>query len=162
MATSSEPTAPPAHRTLDHSLPDPYQPWKDARERTFAPRRPLFAALVGAYLALFGAAVRRQPAWAAAALSACLVPVTVQLTSYYLAILAVCGLLWVRYPPVGVALVALSAAGWALADAFAHLEQIFTWFSLAAVAFAVFAAVWAWRAPAAPEPVRGPIFPGGS
>jgi hypothetical protein len=157
-----EPGAPPAHRMLDHSLPDPYQPWKDARERAFAPRRPLFGLLVGAYVAVLAAAVRRQPAWAAAALSACLVPVALQPTSYYLAILAVCGLLWVRHPPVGVALVALSAAGWALADAFAHLEQIFTWFSLAVVAFAVFAAVWVWRVPAAPDPGRNPTSPAGS
>jgi hypothetical protein len=157
-----EPGAPAAHRRLDHALPDPYQPWKDARERAFAPRLPLFVAGVGAYLTLLAAAVRREPVWAAAAVSACLVPVALELTSYYLAILAVCGLLWVRHPPIGVALVALSAAGWALADAFAHLEQIFTWFSLAAVAFAVFAALWMWRVPAGPEPGPSPVSPAGS
>jgi hypothetical protein len=152
----------PAQRLIDPSLPDPYQPWKDARARAFAPRFPLFAALVGAYVAVLAAAVRRQPVWAAVAVSTCLVPVALELTSYYLAILAVCGLLWVRYPPIGVALVALSAAGWGLADAFAHLDPIFTWFSLAAVAFAVFATLWAWLASPAPAPEKGPIPPAGS
>jgi hypothetical protein len=154
--------AAPAHRLVDPALPDPYQPWKDARQRALAPRLPLFAALVGAYVALLAAAVRRQPAWAAVAVSACLVPVALELTSYYLAILAVCGLLWVRHPPVGVALVALSALGWALVDAFVHLDQIFTWFSLAAVAFALFAALWIWRVPPALEPGSSPVSPAGS
>jgi hypothetical protein len=145
-----------ADARVDPSLDDPYQPWKQARSAAFERRRPLFAALVAGFVMLLGAAVARQPLWAAVLLSAGLVPVALELTSYYLALLAVYGLLTVRYPPVGAALCALAAAGWLLATQLAFFDVIFPWISLVSALFVVFATVWAWRAVPVPDPSKPP------
>jgi hypothetical protein len=126
---------------------DPWAGWKESREEAFARRRPLFAALVAAYVLLLLRALRGQPAWVAAALGTGLVPVAAELTCYYHAILVVFAVLWERHPPIGVALCGLSALGWWIAGHFPFYEEIFTWISLAAVAFVVFATAWVWRAP---------------
>lgn len=129
----------------DPSLADPYEPWKRTRAEIVAARLPLFALLLAGYLALLAAAVRRQPDWVAAALAAGLVPVAAELTCYYSVVLVAFALLWERHPPLGIALCALSAAGWGIADRFHFFDRIFTWQSLASVVFVVFATAWAWR-----------------
>jgi hypothetical protein len=148
-----------ADALADPKLEDPYQPWKEARQAAFEHRRPLFVALVAGYALLLGLAVAGQPLWAAVLLSAGLVPIALELTSYYAALLAVYGLVAARYPPVGVGLCALSAAGWALATRLAYFDVIFPWVSLATAAFVVFATVWAWRAVPVPQPTQRPDTP---
>ena len=115
-----------AQKTVDRSLEDPYLPWKEARRATFERRRGLYLALVGASLALFAWAVRRQPLWVAVALGAGLVPIATELTCYYGALLSVLALVWERARWVAPALVGLSAVGWALVDTLHFFDPIFT------------------------------------
>jgi hypothetical protein len=148
-----------ADALADSSLDDPFELWKQARESAFERRRPLYLGLVVGFVLLLGAAVARQPLWTAVLLSAGLVPITLELTSYYMALLAVFGLLASRYPPVGVALCTLAAVGWLLATRLAWLDVIFPWISLATALFVVFATVWAWRAAPVPDPPDRPVAP---
>jgi hypothetical protein len=143
----------PSRITRDIRLTDPYAPWKRAREEAFARHRLLFGALVAGFVLLLAAALRGQPEWVAVALGVGLVPVAAELTCYYSAILAAFALLWSRHPPLGAALVGLSAAGWLLIERFLFYDEIFTWISLVTVGFVLFATLWVWRAaPAEPEP----------
>jgi hypothetical protein len=140
--------------TRDTRLADPYAPWKQAREETFARHRLLFGALAAGFVLLLAAAVRGQPEWVAVVLGAGLVPVAAELTCYYSAILVVFALLWRRHPPAAAALVGLSAAGWLITERFLFYDEIFTWISLATVVFVLFATLWVWRvAPAEAEPL---------
>ena len=132
--------------TRDTRLADPYAPWKRAREEAFARHRILFGALVAGFVLLLAAAVRGQPEWVAVVLGAGLVPIAAELTCYYSAILAVFALLWKRHPPAAAALVGLSASGWLITERFLFYDEIFTWISLATVAFVLFATLWVWRA----------------
>jgi len=135
----------PSRVTRDTRLADPYAPWKQAREQAFARHRWFFGALVAGFTLLLAAAVRRQPEWVAVVLATGLVPVAAELTCYYSAILAAFALLWRRHPAPGAALVGLSAAGWLLAERFLFYDEIFTWISLATLAFVLFATLWVWR-----------------
>jgi hypothetical protein len=138
--------------TRDNRLADPYAPWKKARQEAFARHRFLFGALATGFVLLLAAAVSKQPEWVAVVLGVGLVPVASELTCYYLAILVAFALLWSRHPPVGAALVGLSAAGWLLTERFLFYDEIFTWISLATVGFILFATLWVWRvATAEPE-----------
>jgi hypothetical protein len=134
-----------ARDIADPSLDDPYEPWKQAREEAFARRRVVYGALVLGFVALLAAAVRGQPDWVTLVLGAGLVPVAAELTGYYSVILVAFALLWGRHPPLGVALCALSALGWLLVERFHYFDEIFTWISLATLAFVVFATAWVWR-----------------
>lgn len=145
----------------DDSLEDPYAAWKQARRETFEARRPLFYAAVAAFVGLLAAGVAQQPTWVAVVLAAGLVPVALELTSYYWALLAVFGLLSLRYPPVGVALCGLSALGWLLASRLGFYDRIFPWISVATAIFVVFATVWAWRAKPVSRPHIRPDRRGG-
>jgi hypothetical protein len=148
-----------ADRLADPALDDPYAPWKQARQQAFARRQPLFVALVAGFVVLLGAAVAGQPLWVAVVLSAGLLPVALELTSYYAALLAVFGLLAARAPPVGVALCALSALGWLLATRLAFFDVIFPWLGLASALYAAFATVCVWRAMPLPESSDRPEAP---
>jgi len=151
-----------AQRVVDGSLEDPYAPWKQARQRSFAQRRALFWTLVAGFVALLAVAVRSQPDWVALILGAGLVPIAAELTCYYSAILVVFALLWGRTPPVAAALCGLSALGWLLVERFHFLDEIFTWISLATALFVVFATVWVWRTQPVSRPLERPPHPGGS
>jgi hypothetical protein len=96
--------------------------------------------------------VAQQPLWVAVVLATGLIPFALELTSYYWAMLAVFGLLTLRHPPVGVALVGLSSVGWLLASRLAFFDRIFPWISVATAIFVLFATVWAWRATPVPDP----------
>lgn len=152
----------PARQLMDPKLADPYQPWKRAREDAFAARRPLFFALVAGYALMLAFAARRQPEWVMVVLGAGLVPIATELTCYYSALLVVFALLWERHPPVGLALCALSAAGWALVDRFHFFDEVFPWISLATVLFVAFATVWVGWRPARDAPTRGRPLPTGT
>jgi hypothetical protein len=136
---------------------DAYDPWKQARRETLASRRPLFAALVLAFAALLARAVARQPDWVAAALGVGLIPIAGELTCYYYAALLAYGLLWSEREGIGVALCALSAAGWLAASTWHDLGDLHAVSSLAVVAFVVYAtARFAFGRPDAP-PARSAL-----
>jgi len=126
---------------------DPYARFKEARRAAFERRWPLFAAGVAAFAALFAWAVRGREVWVAALLGTGLVVVAAELTSYYYSLLLGYGLLWSRHPAVGAALCGLSALSWGLAEVFGFYDEIFTWASLACVAFVAFATIAVGRAP---------------
>ena len=123
----------------DPTQDDPFAAWKEARRRAFEARRLPFAACVGGFALLLALAVRREADWSASVLALGLVPVALELTCYYWALLAAYALLWERHPWVGVALCALSAAGWWIAGRWLFYDEIFPWISLATVGFVVFA-----------------------
>jgi len=123
----------------DPSQDDPFERWKQARQRAFEARRLPFAACVGGFALLLALAVRREPDWSATVLALGLVPIALELTCYYWALLAAYALLWERHPWVGVALCGLSAAGWWIAGRWLFYDEIFPWISLASVAFVLFA-----------------------
>jgi hypothetical protein len=136
----------------DPTRDDPYAPWKEARQRTFAARRPIFLACLAGFVLLLAAAVRREPDWAATVLAIGLVPIALELTAYYWSVLVAYALLWERRPWIGPALCALSASGWCLAGfassyAEAPFDEIFTGISLATTAFVVLAAAGCLRPP---------------
>ena len=64
-----------------------------------------------------------------------LVTMAAELTCYYSAGLLAFGLLWPRRPSIGIALCALSAAGWWIAGSGREWDEVFTGISLASVAF---------------------------
>jgi hypothetical protein len=123
----------------DPSLDDPYTRWKEARRETFEARRPVFVASVAAFVVLLAAAVRRAEDWSASVLSIGLVPVALELTCYYWAVLTAYALLWERSRWLGAALCALSASGWWIADRWFHYDESLPWISLATVGFAALA-----------------------
>lgn len=88
---------------------DPFAVWKEARLRTFAERRWLYAGLVAAFALLLALAVRGRPMWVAAVLGVGLIPVVAELTCYYYSVLLAYGLLWSDEDWTGAALAVLSA-----------------------------------------------------
>src|SRR5262245_8888399 len=123
----------------DRASEDPYQAWKDARRGAAAERRWIFLALVAGYLALFARAAARQPDWAMGVLGLGLITIAAELTCYYSAGLLAFGLFWPRRPSIGVALCALSAAGWWIAGSGRGWDEVFTAISLASVLFVAWA-----------------------
>ena len=95
---------------MTNRLEDPWKDWKDARLRTFHHRKWLYLVGVFGFAALLYRAVRGFAAWEAAALSALLIAVVPELTSYYYAFLIVLALLCAKRKQVGLALLAVTAA----------------------------------------------------
>ena len=95
----------------------------------------LRALVFAAYVSLLGLAASRHPDWVAAVLGVGLIPVTLDLSSYYLAGLLAFAALWTRREEIGVALLLLSATSWLAPD-----SAMFQCFSLAILVF-VFIAV---------------------
>ncbi len=88
---------------------DPWGPWKQARLRAFREARPLYVALVAAFLVLLGFAVRDKPPWMQAALGATFIAVGVELTCYYYAFLLAVAVLYAEDEYVGRLLLLLTA-----------------------------------------------------
>jgi hypothetical protein len=102
----------PATRVAElepYAVDAPLDSWIAARRRVFAERAPLFWLIVAASVALTALAVRDQPDWIALVLGVAVLPVAVELTCYYYAILLALGLLWPKHRWVGVGLCVLSA-----------------------------------------------------
>jgi hypothetical protein len=97
---------------VDGTAPDPYERWREARSATFESRRALFFLLLAGYLALLAWAIDRQPDWVAAVLGIGVVPIALELGSYYYGFLLVFACLAVRREPVGVLAMLLAAASW--------------------------------------------------
>jgi len=141
-----------AQAVQDPTLDDPFDAWKQGRRDTFAGRRVLFALGVAGYLALLAWAVRDREDWEAAVLGIGLVPVAVELTGYYYAVLLGFAFLGARTPLIGAALCGLAALGWWIAGTVLYYDEIFTWSSVSVLVFVVFATVLAGRRPAARAP----------
>jgi hypothetical protein len=123
----------------DRRLRDPYRRWREARKGVFNSRRPVFWSLVAGFLALFIVAVRARGRedWVAATLGVALVPVCVEVSCYYHAILLALGLLHERSRGAGVALCGYSALSWAIVALWPRYDEHYTWLSAAAVLLAL-------------------------
>jgi hypothetical protein len=82
-------------------LVDPWKPWKDARLRSFREARPLYVAMIIAYLVIIGFAVRGVDPWVATALSATLIAFGAELTCYYYSFILVVALLYAKHEVAG-------------------------------------------------------------
>lgn len=111
---------------FDAASPAPWQAWQDARRAAFVALKPLYWLLVLGWLGLLAWAVRGQPLWVALALGATLIPIAVDLTSYYYAFVLLLAPLCARMPRVAVWLLGLSAASQFVA--WAPLAGMPTWF----------------------------------
>ena len=89
---------------------EPLAAWKEARRAALRDSRPVRMLLAAASLAAVAFALRRRPAWAAAAAGAGLVFVLADLTCYYASILLLLGLLVARAGGGGVVTSLLAAA----------------------------------------------------
>ena len=131
----------PAQRSAiarDPDLADPMAPWKQARRERFQSHAALFWVLAIGFGVLIARAAARQPTWVGAALGVAWIPVAVELTGYYWAVLAALALLSVRHAAMAAALCALSAASWAVASVWHWTDEIHVWLSVLGVAFSVF------------------------
>jgi hypothetical protein len=82
-------------------LVDPWKPWKDARLKSFREARPLYFAIIIAYLVIIGFAVRGVDPWVATALSATLIAFGAELTCYYYSFILVVALLYAKHEVAG-------------------------------------------------------------
>ena len=89
---------------------EPWAPWKEARVAALAATRPVRLVVGAAVLAAFAFALRRRPAWAAAAAGAGLVFVVADLTCYYASVLFLLALLYEVREEAGVVTSLLAAA----------------------------------------------------
>jgi hypothetical protein len=161
-------------------LEDPWKDWKDARLRTFRQRKWLYVVGVFAFAALIFRAVRGQAAWVAAALSAALIAVVPELTSYYYAFLIVPALLWAKRKEVGLALLGVTAATgfidwaptqflprrfpWIYLQMPTWLDEQYTWMSaatLAGIAYILYEFGFVSRAQPADQPTVPREIPDG-
>ena len=127
-------------------LPDPGRErdsvsWQSGFRDSFESRRPLYLALVVAFLLLLAAALRGQEDWAAAVLGAGAALVLTDLTGYYASLLLVFGFLAPRQPGIGAALCALSAITWLCAWVWGPkpFYEVHPWVAAATVGFIVWA-----------------------
>ena len=95
---------------VDPEAPEPWRPWKETKARALDATRPARAVLAAAVLAAFAFALRRRPAWAAAAAGSGLVFVLADLTCYYASVLLLLGLLAAEEERAGVVTSGLAAA----------------------------------------------------
>jgi hypothetical protein len=120
------------------SAEERYLEWRAARQVRGAERAPMHWFVVLGFGVLLAFAVRKQPDWVAAILGVGLIPVAFELTNYYYAILLGYGLLVVRWPGVGPALLGLSALGWAIVDRLQWQDEIMVWSSVSVIVFVCF------------------------
>ncbi|MET1079731.1 MAG: hypothetical protein ABWY06_17105 [Pseudomonas sp.] len=113
---------------FDEARQEPWRAWQEARLAAFGTLKPLYAVLALGWLALLIWALRSQPQWVALALGATLIPVAVDLTSYYYAFILVLAPLCVVSPRAGYALLGLSAASQFIA--WAPLAGMSSWFDV--------------------------------
>jgi hypothetical protein len=137
----------------DTSLADPMERWKEARRARFAERRGLFGALVAGFAVLLARAAAGRPLWIGAILGAAGIPVALELTGYYWAVLLVLAFLGARRPSIGPVLCVFAASGYAVSEVWHWTDEIHAALSVLGVALA-FYAVWLFRPGQEPvEPV---------
>jgi hypothetical protein len=129
--------------------------WNDAREATFARRRPLFVGIVLGYMLLLARASGREEDWVAAVLGAGAVVMLVTMANYYYGVLLGFAFLWERRESIGAALCGLSALIWWIDWTWDQPDEVYTWVSLATVVFVVAATGGvAWRRVPSATPAR--------
>jgi len=121
-------------RLKDRRRRDAHAPWRAARERIFAQRRPIFLLLVSGFVLLFARAVWGRKDWLASLLSICLLPVVGNTASYYYSIFAGLGLLYHRSPGSVAALCAYSALSWLCALLVPSPDGTYIWTSAVTLA----------------------------
>jgi hypothetical protein len=120
--------------------------WKREHGERYEALRPVFFALVAAFAVLLACALARGPNWSAAVLGIGLVPIALELTSYYYALLLGYALLSKRHESVGAGLCGLAALSWAVVERRDSYESVFAATSVAVVTFVVLVTVLiAWR-----------------
>ncbi len=144
------------------SLEEPDRDWKAARRDILAKRRILQGLLVAAFLILLVRTVAREEDWVALVLGLGLIPIVTAPASYYYAVFAGYGLLWVRSrEPIGAMLCGLSLATYLCLVVWSsgvEYDERFAWTSLATLVF-----VFVVSTKAAPpdsgdvEPAAGPV-----
>jgi len=115
-----------------------YLEWRAAREARGAERALSYWFAVTGFCVLLAYAVSGQPDWVAAILGIGLIPVAFELTNYYYAILLGYGLLVVRWPGIGPALLGLSALCWMIVDRRQWQDEIMVWSSVSVLVFVCF------------------------
>ncbi len=128
-------------RHLRDNAVDPWARWKDARLAAWHQSRPLAVVLALAALAALALAARRTPPpapWVLAALGVALIPIFVELLSYYHAFVIALALLYDERPAIGRWLLGLTAftqfVAWApLRTMSTWLDEQYTLMSLATV-----------------------------
>jgi hypothetical protein len=101
---------------LEPAAPDPYARWREQRALANEARRPLYLVLAVAFCLGIGFVIRGQPGWVAGVLGVGLVPVLLELGSYYYGVLLLYAVLERRHAGAGAALMALAAATWCLGE----------------------------------------------
>lgn len=137
----------------DGSLLDPWSRWKQARLDTFEDRKLVYGLFLLGYLVLLYAAVRRQPHWVALALGTTLIPMGVELTSYYYSFVLATAVLAAQDRRAGPALLLMTFLSGFFAAAplpgmSGWFDEIYTWMS--AVTVGVFMYL-CWRFAQAPS-----------
>jgi hypothetical protein len=124
-----------ARRLRDTRLADPYEHWHDGFRATLARRAPWLWVAAGAFVLLLAFAVRHEPLWSSAILGTGLAVITSPIACYYYSILCAYGLLGPRREPAGIALLLLSASGWAISSSTLRLEEPYVAQSAACVVY---------------------------
>ena len=145
-----------AQRTRNQSLADPFEIWKNARNRAFERRKILFGLLVVGFMVLLGWAGEKADDWVVLCLGVGMIAVATELTCYYYSIFLAFGLLWHKREELGVGAVAVAALSCIMVPMWGWLDEQFTWISLVYIAYAVGAAVYVGRLQRASEYVMAP------
>lgn len=123
-------------RTRDRWVDAPWEAWYAARARTFEARKPVFWTLIVVFVILLWRATAGRPAWEAMILAAGLVPIALELSSYYYAFFLLFGLLCDRHAWMGPLLMTVSVLGW-LGPALLDMDdEVFLVHSVLVVSFA--------------------------
>ena len=130
-------------------LDSPWDTWRAARQTVFERRQPVFWVLVALFVVLLTFAVQKSTDSVALIMGVALVPVALQLSCYYYAMLLIFGLLSRSTPWVGIALCALSAASGLVPGPLEFNDDMYAVLSLLAVGFVTMvtahAAITQWR-----------------
>ena len=94
---------------MNNRIDDPWGPWKLAKLRTFHKRIPFFLLLAAGFATLLWFAVRGADPWVACALSATMIGVGAELTSYYYSFLVAVTLLYHKRHKVGAIMLGVTA-----------------------------------------------------
>lgn len=147
-------------RILKNNETDPWQRWKEARLAAWERSKPLWALIFLGFVALTGLAAfaQRPEPWVLAALGVALIPIGVELTSYYMAFIIAVAVLYEKREEVGLVLLAMTfytqLVAWApIRYMSTWLDEQFTAMSAATVlAFAL--VIWCFRDPAAVAAIK--------
>jgi hypothetical protein len=119
-------------------LDGPWDTWRAARTQTFESRKPLYAAIVIAFVARFAASVRSLPDWIVLILGVALLPFVTTVANYYYAAFMLFGLLWPIDKAIGVAVAVLTVATLMAGALFREVDDRYAIISAAIVLFAIF------------------------